>query len=100
VLESHFGVLLISTLGFLSISKIMDQLFRGITVMINDAQRGCSPPGKFRSEKISKGKLTLPLEFWKFSELAPPPWREVVWASLIMMKSLDSAIEKVLKNEF
>ncbi len=41
------------------------------------------PPGKFRPEKISKGKFNPPPSNFGNFQLAPP-WREVVWAPLII----------------
>ncbi len=59
---------------------------------------GCSPPGKFRPEKISKGKFNPPSNFGNF-QLASP-WREVVWASLfisIAVKHLSIGTEMMIE---
>ncbi len=61
------------------------------------------PPGKFRRQKISKGglrkNLTPPpriLEIFRIN----PPWREVVWASLMINHCLtvELKLEKQILN--
>jgi hypothetical protein len=66
-------------------------------------QKLTPPPGKFRPEKISKGKFNPPSNFGNF-QLAPP-WREVVWAFLLLilfndMKIMNSFQWKKVQNHF